>query len=116
MIAFPAYAALAALLLFPFAVSAAPFLTCDPYPPTGAQPTEFVVTISGVAQPVITPAVAVTGGKAMMLDLGPLNLNGERTFTARARNAYGQSAESQPLTTWVGPPSAPTNLRVISIE
>jgi hypothetical protein len=107
---------LALLLLFPFAALAAPFLTCDPYPPTGAQPTEFVVTITGVSQPIITPAVNVTGGKVMMLDLEPLNLTGERTFTVRARNAYGQSAESEPFTEWVGPPSVPTNFRVIAVE
>jgi hypothetical protein len=105
-----------AALLFPFAAAAAPFLTCDPYPPTGAQPTEFVVTITGVAQPIVTPAVVVTGGKTMRLDLGPLNLTGERTFTVRARNAYGQSAESEPFTAWVGPPSVPTNFRVIAVE
>jgi len=74
------------------------------------------VTITGVAQPIVTPAVAVTGGKAMMMDLEPLNLNGERTFRVRARNAYGQSAESEPFTAWVGPPSVPTNFRVIAVE
>ncbi len=32
--------------LLPFSVQVAPFLTCDPYPSTGVQPSEFVVTVS----------------------------------------------------------------------
>jgi hypothetical protein len=79
--------------LLPFSVQAAPFLTCDPYPSTGLQPSEFVVTVSGVTAPIVTPAVAVTGGVAMRLDLGPLNLSGAKTVTAKARNAWGGKRE-----------------------
>lgn len=88
----------------------APFLTCDPYPATGQQPTEFSVTISGIAAPIVTPAVDVTGGKAMRLDLGPLNLSGSKTATAKARNAWGESASSAPFSFSAGTPVAPTGI------
>lgn len=95
------------LALLPLTANAAPFLVCTPYPSTGAQPTEFVVTISGVTAPIVTPAVDVTGGKAMRLDLGPLNLSGAKTVTAKARNAWGESAASSPFTFTAGGPAAP---------
>lgn len=97
----------ALLALFPAAASAAPFLICDPYPSTAVQPTEFVVTISGLASPIVTPAVDVTGGKAMRLDLGPLNLSGAKTATAKARNAWGESAASSPFSFTANTPVAP---------
>lgn len=98
------------LAMLPFAANAAPFLVCDPYPSTAVQPTEFVVTISGVANPIVTPAVDVTGGKAMRLDLGPLNLTGSKTVTAKARNAWGESANSSPLAFTAGAPSVPSGI------
>lgn len=90
--------------------AAAPFLVCDPYPPNAAQPTEFVVTVSGVTNPIVTPAVDVTGGKALRLDLGPLNLTGQRTVTAQARNAWGESASSAPFVFTAGAPLSPTGI------
>jgi hypothetical protein len=101
------------LLLFgllPFTVQAAPFLVCDPYPATVTQPTEFVVTVSGITAPIVTPAVDVTGGKAMRLDLGPLNLSGAKTVTAKARNAWGESAASSPFSFTAGAPAVPTGI------
>jgi hypothetical protein len=98
------------LFLVSGAASAAPFLTCDPYPATGQQPTEFVVTLSGIAAPIVSPAVDVTGGKALKLDLGPLNLTGSRTVTAKARNAWGESATSSPLAFTAGAPAVPGGL------
>ena len=97
--------------LLPFAAQAAPFLTCDPYPTDVAEqaiPTEFVVTVSGLATPIVTPAVAVTGGVAMRLDLGPLNLSGAKTLTAKARNAWGESANSAPFAFTAGSPATPS--------
>lgn len=98
------------LLLASGAVSAAPFLVCDPYPATGQQPTEFVVTVSGITTPIVSPAVDVAGGKALRLDLGPLNLTGSRTATAKARNQWGESAASAPLAFTAGAPLAPGGL------
>lgn len=100
--------ALSALINSAFA---APFLICDPYPasaPASAVPTEFVVTISGVTAPITTPAVDVTGGKAMKLDLGPLSLSGTRTITAKAKNVWGESAASAPFVFTAGAPVTPT--------
>lgn len=93
--------------LLPVSVLASPFLVCDPYPATGQQPTEFVVTISGVANPVTSPAIDVTGGKALRLDLGPLNLSGAHTVTAKARNQWGESASSPNFTFTAGVPGVP---------
>ena len=94
----------------------APFLVCDPYPSTAVQPTEFVVTISGVPAPVVTPAVTVTGGKAMKLDLGPLNLTGTRTVTAKARNLWGMSADSSPFIFTAWPPGPVTGITLSATE
>jgi len=96
--------------LVPLIAEASPFLVCDPYPSTAVQPTEFVVTISGVSAPVTTPAVDVTGGKGMKLDLGPLNLTGARTVTAKAKNAWGESAASLPFVFTAGAPATLTGL------
>lgn len=101
------------------AVAAAPFLVCDPYltpasMDASAIPTEFVVTISGVPAPITTPAFPVPGGVILKLDLAPLHLVGTQTVTAKAKNAWGESASSAPLEFNVGPPSAPTNLRVVN--
>lgn len=98
------------LLFLPAIALSSPFLICDPYPATGTPPTEFVVTISGVSAPVVTPAVAVTGGVAMRLDLGPLNLSGSKTLTAKARNAWGESVSSAPFVFTAGSPGAPGGL------
>ena len=98
-------------ILLPGMAFASPFLTCDPYPNTGPQPTEFVVNISGIVVPIVTPAVDVTGGKGMKLDLGPLNLVGAKTVTAKARNpAYGESALSAPFSFTAGVPAVPGGL------
>lgn len=98
------------LAMLPFVANAAPFLICDPYPSTGAQPSEFVVTISGITTPIVTPAVDVAGGKAMRLDLGPLNLSGAKTVTAKARNAWGESAASSPFSFGAGSPAPVTGI------
>lgn len=98
------------LLFLPAIALSSPFLICDPYPSTVTQPTEFVVTISGVSAPIVTPAVSVTGGKAMKLDLEPLNLAGSKTVTAKARNAWGESVSSAPFIFTAGSPGAPGGL------
>jgi hypothetical protein len=94
-------------------VAAAPFLTCDPYPTTGAYPTEFVVTVSGIANLIVTPAVDVAGGKTMRLDLGPLNLTGTKTVTVKARNAWGESANSAPFSFTAGSPAPVTGIGLL---
>jgi hypothetical protein len=74
-----------------------------------------VVTISGVANPVISPAMDVAGGKAFKLDLGPLNLSaGSHTFTAKAKNLWGESADSSPFVSTVGTSISPSGLRLMA--
>jgi hypothetical protein len=76
-----------------------------------AVPTEFIVTISGIAQPITTPAVpAGTNQVQLKLDLGPLNLSGAKTVTAKAKNMWAESAASTALTFTAGPPTVPTGL------
>lgn len=95
-------------------VLAAPFLVCDPYPTDDATkgvPTEFAVTISGIAAPIVTPAVAAGTNKvAMKLDLGTLNLSGAKTVTAKARNQWGESAATAPFSFTANVPAAPGGL------
>lgn len=102
------------LVLFPVVAQAAPFLVCEPVPTNvagTAVPTEYVVTISGLASPITTPAVAAgTNAVALKLDLGPLNLSGSRTVSAKAKNAWGESAASASLTFTAGPPTVPSGL------
>lgn len=112
------FATLYSVVCIPWIGHTAPFLTADPYPTTVDQraiPTEFVVTIVGMS-PITTQAVpADANSVCLYLDLGPLNLLGEKTMTVRARNSEGdESKESLPLTAWFGPPGAPTNLRIVS--
>ena len=97
-------------LLLVGVAQAAPFLVCDPYPASSTQPTSFTVTISGVTNPIPTPAVAVTGGVAMHLDLGPYNLTGARTLTVVANNLWGSSVASSPLAFTAGTPGVPSGL------
>lgn len=92
-------------------VLAGPFLVCDPYPLTAEQqPTEFVVTISGIANPIVTPFEVTPTGRRMHLDLGPLNLSGTRTVTVKARNMWGESASSLPLVFAAGTPVPTTGV------
>lgn len=102
------------ILLMPLMAQADPWLVCAPYPATAVQPTEFVVTISGIPAPILSPAVAVTGGVALKLDLGPLNLSGTKTFTAKARNAWGESVASLPFVSVTGVPTAPSGLGLLA--
>ena len=102
------------LAVLPVIAQAAPFLTATPYATNvagEAVPSEFIVTISGITQPITTPAVSVgTNQVGLKLDLGPLNLSGSKTVTAKAKNFYGESTASVPLTFTAGPPTAPSGL------
>jgi len=101
------------LLLFPFAVTAAPFLVCAPYPDTGPQPTEFVVTLG--TQTITVPATPSDPGEPegvwMKWDLAGLN-PGKHTVTVKARNAWGESADSAPFVFIVGGVAVPSLLRI----
>ena len=97
-------------LLFAGPASAAPFLVCDPYPPSGPQPTEFVISIAGQPDPVIVPATATSDGVALKWDLA--GRVGPHTVTVKARNDTSESGHSEPFSFQAGPVSTPSQLRV----
>lgn len=99
------------LLLFalvPMPIYAAPFVASDPYPSSGPQPTEFVITVSGQSAPVIVPATSTAQGTILKWDVS--GITGSKTITAKARNAWGESAASGPFTFTAGTPAAPTGI------
>jgi hypothetical protein len=100
------------LVLFASQAFASPFLVCDPVP-VGAN-TPVFYTISGVPGLSNAPAVAVTGGVALHLDLSTVK-NGTYTVTATATNSAGTSAPSAPFTLILPvpvTPGSPSNLNI----
>lgn len=93
-------------------VLAAQYVVCDPYPPTAAQPTEFVIAIVGQTTPVIVSATTGTEGAFMKWDVS--SLVGTKTITVKARNAWGESAATPPFVFNAGVPNTPGNIRLIS--
>ena len=87
---------------------AAPFVVSDPYPSSGPQPTEFIITVSGSATPVIIPATTTAQGAMLKWDVA--GISGSKTITAKARNAWGESAASGPFTFTAGTPAAPSGI------
>ena len=100
-------------LLAPFAASAAPYLVCDPYPATGPQPAEFVITLG--SQEIVVPATPSDPGEAegvwMKWDLAGL-APGKRTVTVKARNQWGESAASAPFSFTAGAAGVPSQFRI----
>jgi hypothetical protein len=100
-------------LLAPFAVSAAPYLVCAPYPSTGPQPSEFVITLG--SQEIVVPATPSDPGEPegvwMKWDLSGLE-PGKRTVTVKARNAWGESASSAPFSFTAGGAAVPSQFRI----
>jgi len=89
-------------------IYAAPFVVSDPYPSSGPQPTEFVITVSGQSAPVIVPATSTAQGVMLKWDVA--GISGSKTITAKARNAWGESAVSSPFTFTAGMPAAPSGI------
>lgn len=95
-------------VLASFPIYAAPFVVSDPYPPDAAQPTEFVISVSGQSTPVIVPATSTAQGAILKWDVA--GISGSKTITAKARNAWGESAASGPFTFTAGTPAAPSGI------
>ena len=89
-------------------IYAAPFVVSDPYPPDAAQPTEFVISVSGTQTPVIIPATATPQGAILRWDV--VGLSGPKTVTVKARNPWGESAASDPFEFTAGTPAKPTGI------
>ena len=87
-------------------IYAAPFVVSDPYPSSGPQPTEFVISVSGTQTPVVVPATATPQGAILKWDVS--GVSGSKTITVKARNVWGESAATPPFTFTAGTPAAPT--------
>lgn len=101
------------LLLFGLAIGsmahaaqAAPFLVSDPYPPSGPQPDTFLLFVDGTAAPIVSPAVKSPDGSVTLKhDLA--GLTGQKSVKVRAKNAWGESADSAPFSFTPGAPATP---------
>jgi hypothetical protein len=74
------------ILVMVFAASisyAAPFLSCDPYPLTGTQPTEFAIYLDGATIPIISPAQIIDGKVILKYDLSSISA-GNHTVVIKA--------------------------------
>lgn len=97
-------------ILTPLSAASSPFLVCDPYPDGTPQPTEFVITVSGMTAPIVSPAVR--GPQGVHLKWSAADLRGNRTITVRARNPWGESPPSAPFAITTGAPSSPGGLKI----
>ena len=94
------------------AAQAAPFLTCDPYPPDKPQPDVFLIAI-GTAAPVVSPAFKNPDGSVILKwDVGGVG-TGLKAVKVRAKNAWGESADV-PFTFTAGAPGTASGLRLVA--
>jgi hypothetical protein len=111
------------LILFIFLcalrASAAPFLTCDPYPANADQAlniVSFVITFvapTGINPINVQAQIGTSGQQYMFYDLAPLT-NASYTVTAAAVNGYAQeSPQSAPFQFQKGVPAAPAGLKIV---
>ncbi|MER2528046.1 MAG: hypothetical protein ABTR07_08980 [Candidatus Competibacter denitrificans] len=100
-------------LMMATTAQAAPFLTCDPYPPDKAQPDTFLVIV-GTAAPIASPAFRNPDGSVILkYDLAGVGL-GLKTVKARAKNAWGESGDSNPFSFTAGAPATVGGLRLVA--
>lgn len=103
-----------AILFFPISAMCAPFLTCDCTTPSD-KITGFQLQF-GTAPAIDIPAVecspVVTDGKRILYDLGTLP-NGAFTVRATAKNLWGVSTWTNPLSDTKATPTSPLLLRII---
>lgn len=97
-----------AAALMPLSIQAAPFVVSAPYPSSGPQPTEFVITVSGQPTPVIVPATSTEQGAILKWDVA--GITGSKTITVKARNPWGESAASGPFSFVAGVPDVPSGI------
>ncbi len=90
--------------------NAAPFLVSDPYPVDKPQPDTFLVFIGTSTTPVTsTPVKATDGTVSLKYDLAAIGA-GHKTVKVRAKNAWGESADSLPFGFTAGSPAVPGGL------
>lgn len=103
---------LAAVMLFAVgAFAQGPYLTCDPYPTTVAQPDDFVIVLNGATY--YSAAVEnPDGSRYLLFDLNGLYNPGPNDTLVWARNVWGESAQV-PFAFTAEPPAAPTGNRIV---
>jgi hypothetical protein len=101
-------------LMFPISAMCAPFLTCD-CTPASDKITGFQLQF-GTQPPIDIPAVeclpVVVEGKRILYDLGTMP-NGAFTVKALAKNLWGVSEWTNPLSDTKTVPSSPSLLKII---
>jgi hypothetical protein len=93
---------------------AAPFLVCDPYPTTVAQPTSFLVTMDGGAQVEVAALKLADNSVRLSYDLTAVAV-GNHTVTVVARTVWGDSNASSPFA-FVRPSQSAASPQNISIS
>lgn len=91
--------------------SAQPYLTCDPYPASGAQPDDFVIVLDGNTY-YSAAVVDANGLRILLFDLAGLWQPGQNSTIVWARNVWGESAQV-PFDFNAGLPTGPQNFRVV---
>ena len=102
-----------AMVFIPTTVFAAPFLVCDPYPSTVAQPTHFILIIDG-GSPIRSTPQTTPEGVRLYYDLATIS-PGTHTVSVKAcagGELWGEvcSAEVPFVFTRPSSPSAPRNI------
>lgn len=99
------------ILLVSRLVSAAPFLTCDPYPATGPLPDSFSVGLDSGAMITVPARTNADGSRDMMYDLAPLGItNGSHQFKVTAVSSLWGASTQVNFTFVKAVPSAPAGL------
>lgn len=103
----------AALLFFPAVVSAAPFLTCDPYPGNGPIPDSFSVALDSGGLISVPARVNADTSRELWYDLAPLGIsNGSHQFKVTAVSSLWGSSNQVNFSFVKAVPSAPSGLGI----
>ncbi len=92
------------------AQAAGPYLVCDPYA-VSVGLTSFTVFWDGATTGVSAPVFTDATGVYIHLDLSTV-ANGSHTVKVRAKNQWGESADSLPFVFVKQVPAAPLNIRI----
>jgi hypothetical protein len=98
------------LMFVAMQLQAAPFLVCDPYPASSAV-TSFTIFWDGATTGISVPVFTDATGTYIHLDLASVT-NGSHTVKARAKNSWGESADSSPFVFVKQAPATPLNTRI----
>ena len=92
------------------AQAAGPYLVCDPYPASSAV-TSFILFWDGATTGVSVPVTTDATGTYLHYDLAAISA-GIHTVKARAKNSWGESADSAPFAFTKSVPTVPVNVKI----